>query len=122
MLLRIEPSSSLPIFEQLAAQLRLAVINGEVRDGERLPAAQELAESLEVNKHTVLHAYQLLRDEGLVELRRGRGAVVTAQHAEQYESLAAALEVVREEARKLGVPLSAVAKMVTQHPLTQERL
>ncbi|HLT85400.1 MAG TPA: GntR family transcriptional regulator [Phototrophicaceae bacterium] len=113
MLIRIDPSSPLPIFEQLAAQVRQAVIAGELASGERLPSARDLGESLEVNQHTVLHAYQLLRDEGLLELRRGRGAVVTAHAAEHYEPLLAALRAVRTEAAALGLPLSAVAAMLT---------
>ena len=113
MLLRIDPASPLPIFEQLAAQVRQAVVAGELSSGERLPSARDLAESLEVNQHTVLHAYQLLRDEGLLELRRGRGAVVTAHAAEHYAPLVAALRTVRAEAAALGLPLSAVAAMLT---------
>ncbi|TRW43825.1 GntR family transcriptional regulator [Georgenia yuyongxinii] len=112
MLLRIDPTSSALLFEQLAAQVRAAVVAGTVRSGERLPAARDLAESLDINQHTVLRAYQQLRDEGLLELRRGRGAVVTAHAAEQYERLGQALEVVRREAHALGLPLSAVAAMI----------
>lgn len=113
MLLRIDPASPLPIFEQLAVQVRQSVIAGEVASGERLPSARDLAESLDVNQHTVLHAYQLLRDEGLLELRRGRGAVITAHAAEHYAPLLEALEAVRQEAAALGLPLSAVATLLT---------
>lgn len=112
MLLRVDPSSARPLFEQLAAQLRVAVVDGELHSRERLPSARELADSLEINQHTVLRAYQLLRDEGLVELRRGRGAVVTARAAEHYDTLSRAIDGVREEATRLGIPLSAVAAMI----------
>jgi len=77
MLLRLGPDSAEPLFIQVAAAVRAQIANGEARPGDRLPAARDVASGLGVNVHTVLHAYQMLRDEGLVDLRRGRGAVVT---------------------------------------------
>lgn len=80
MLFRVDTLTGEPIFEQLAHQIRVAILQGELAQGEKLPPARQVAEALEVNLHTVLHAYQLLRDEGLIELRRGRGAIVTAHN------------------------------------------
>ncbi len=113
MLIRVDPSSSQPLYAQLADQVRAAVLRGELVSGERLPAARDLAASLDVNQHTVLHAFQLLRDEGLLELRRGRGAVVTSRAVEHYAPLVAALRTVRAEAARTGLPLSAVAALLT---------
>jgi GntR family transcriptional regulator len=78
MLLRVDPSLSVSLHEQIADGLKEAIAAGRVSDGERLPAARDLATSLDVNVHTVLRAYADLRDAGLIELRRGRGAVVRA--------------------------------------------
>lgn len=78
MLWRVDQRGSQPLYEQISGAVRLAVGERTLRPGARLPAAKELAASLDVNLHTVLSAYQALRDDGLIELRRGRGAVVIA--------------------------------------------
>ncbi len=101
MLFRIDPSATEPLFVQLAAQVRAAVADGSLRPGERLPAARDLAASLEINLHTVLRAYQDLRNEGLIELRRGRGAVITARAGQDLAALRRALAVVATESRRL---------------------
>lgn len=65
------------LYEQVAAEIRRAIADGEARPGERLPPAKDLAAVLGVNTNTVLRALRLLRDEGLLEFRRGRGASVS---------------------------------------------
>src|SRR5690606_31614983 len=77
MLIRIDAESTRPIFEQIAASVRADIVAGRLSAGDRLPPAREIAGALDINLHTVLHAYQQLRDESLVDLRRGRGAVVS---------------------------------------------
>jgi DNA-binding GntR family transcriptional regulator len=64
------------LHEQVAAELRRAIADGEARPGERLPPAKDLAAVLDVNTNTVLRALRTLRDEGLLEFRRGRGISV----------------------------------------------
>lgn len=77
MLISVDQTGSMPLYEQLLAQLRGAILRGEVGPGDRLPPARDLAATLGINMHTVLRAYGALRDEGLLHLRRGRGAVVS---------------------------------------------
>jgi GntR family transcriptional regulator len=66
----------LPLHERLAAAVRRAIADGSVGPGESLPTALQVADALGVHRNTVLRAYRLLRDEGTIELRAGRGAHV----------------------------------------------
>jgi GntR family transcriptional regulator len=73
---KIDAGGPLPLFEQVAAEIRRAISDGEVKPGERMPLAKDLATVLGVNTNTVLRALRLLRDEGLLEFRQGRGITV----------------------------------------------
>lgn len=111
MLIRVDPASERAIYEQIADSVRAGIASGRVRAGETLPPARSLAAGLEVNQHTVLHAYQLLRDEGLVDLRRGRGAVVTAA-AGAIAELHREAQALAARAAELGVGSAALAALV----------
>lgn len=100
MLVRVVPGDTTPLFEQIASQLRRAIAEGKVAPGERLPPARELGESLDVHMHTVLRAYDELRQEGLVELRRGRGAVVIGKSGGRARLLELARAFVLEGMRQ----------------------
>src|ERR1700728_1600678 len=74
--MKIDRSDSTLVFEQVAAETGRAILDGEATPGERLPPAKDLAAELGVNTNTVLRSLRLLRDEGLLEFRRGRGVTV----------------------------------------------
>ncbi|MDT0615238.1 GntR family transcriptional regulator [Streptomyces lancefieldiae] len=123
MLFRVLPSSPVPLGEQIAACVRGAIANGTAAPGERLPPAREVAESLGVNVHTVLRGYQRLRDEGLIELRRGRGAVITAAPGVAGQArLTEAVHGLITQARELGLTdqelLSMVHNCLSSTPVT----
>ena len=109
----IDHSSPVPLYEQVAAAIRRAIAEGEARSGERLPPAKDLAAVLGVNANTVFRALRLLRDEGLVEFRRGRGVSVTGIAPERSPVVAKARELV-EVARRYGYRPEDLAAIIEQ--------
>ncbi len=82
--IQIDESSDHPIYRQIYAQLRSAILSGTLEHGERLPATRELAGQLGLNRQTISTAYELLESDALVRGEVGRGSFVI------YESPAAA--------------------------------
>ncbi|WP_087007547.1 GntR family transcriptional regulator [Gulosibacter sp. 10] len=103
MLFRVDQSSSVSLADQIAVQIRAAIVSGDLAPGERLPPARELSVSLRVNMHTVLRAYQRLRDEELIEMRQGRGAYVREDAGALAVRVGELAMQLAEEARKLGL-------------------
>ena len=73
---KIDRTEPLALHDQVAAEIRRAIAEGEAQPGERLPPARDLAAVLEVNTNTVFRALRSLREEGLLDFRRGRGVSV----------------------------------------------
>jgi GntR family transcriptional regulator len=73
---KVDFAEDTPLYQQVAAEIRRAIAEGEARPGERMPLAKDLATVLGVNTNTVLRALRQLRDEGMLEFRRGRGITV----------------------------------------------
>jgi GntR family transcriptional regulator len=108
----VDRDDSLPLHEQVAAEIRRAIAEGEAGPGDRLPPARDLAAVLEVNSNTVLRAMRMLRDEGLLEFRRGRGVTV-AGTPERGAFLVRARELL-QFARKQGYRPDEVARMIEE--------
>ena len=70
---KVDRADPTDLYEQVAGEIRRAIADGEAKPGERLPPAKDLAAVLGVNTNTVLRALRVLREEGLLEVRRGRG-------------------------------------------------
>jgi GntR family transcriptional regulator len=81
------------LHDQVAAEIRRAIADGEAGPGDRIPQAKDLAAVLGVNTNTVLRALRLLRDEGLLELGRGR-AIVVAGTSDRGAVVAKAKELI----------------------------
>src|SRR5678815_2879658 len=78
MLFRPNPSSGVPIYVQLMEQVKHAIETGALRPGDQLPGIRPLAEELVINPNTVAKVYRELEHEGVIELRHGAGAFVSA--------------------------------------------
>lgn len=100
------------LHDQVAAQIRRAIAEGEAKTGERLPPARDLAAVMGVNTNTVLRALRLLRDEGLLEFRRGLGVRV-AGTPEQSEVIDRARELLHL-ARRQGYRRDELVAIIEQ--------
>lgn len=98
---KVKRDGDASLHDQVAAQIRNAIADGEAKPGERLPPAKDLAAVAGVNTNTVLRALRLLRDEGLLEFSRGRGVRVVGT-PERSALLSKARELL-EQARRDGV-------------------
>ncbi|MDA0638615.1 GntR family transcriptional regulator [Nonomuraea sp. MCN248] len=101
MLLTLDLNDARPLHEQVAAAVRRAIGEGHYAPGDRLPPARDLATALGINPNTVLRALRELRDEGLLEFRRGRGVSVAAR-ADARALLRERTRELLEEARRHG--------------------
>ncbi|MGI9598576.1 MAG: GntR family transcriptional regulator [Acidimicrobiales bacterium] len=114
MLFEVDTAAKAPLYEQIVVGIRRAISDGELTVGDRLPPARRLAESLDVNMHTVLKAYGTLRDEGILEMRRGRGVTVAAVAAKtnRLRELAGQLAA---EAKNHGLGRKEVLRLVEEY-------
>src|SRR5580658_9696786 len=111
---RIDRDDPALLHEQVAAQIRQAIADGEAKPGDRLPPARHLAAVTGVNTNTVLRALRLLRDEGLLELRQGHGIRVTGT-PERSAVLARVAELVAV-GRRSGITRAELARMIQSVP------
>lgn len=108
-MLTIDLASGRPLAEQVEAGLRTAIARGDVRPGDRLPTARQLAGDLAISLNTVARAYRALESDGLVTTVRGRGTVVSSNRqtdagtAPARASIAARLHEVVSDARLAGL-------------------
>ncbi|QOY61183.1 GntR family transcriptional regulator [Thermophilibacter immobilis] len=78
----ISNSSDKPIYEQIATQVRTAVMTGALSEGERLPSIRGLAAQLRISAITTKRAYQDLEAQGLIHTVPGKGCFVSEANVE----------------------------------------
>ena len=118
MLISVDERDPRPLYAQIVASIKDQIRQGFIRPGDDLPSVRELAESLGINLHTVHHAYQTLREQGVINLRLGQRARVAAPRqapasAEQVDRLLVQrLKELVTEAFHLGLSKADFRKLV----------
>ena len=113
--LKIDRSDPTSLHDQVAGEIRRAIADGEAKPGERLPPARDLAAVLGVNANTVLRALRLLRDEGLLEFRRGHGITVTGAAPKRSLVIERARDLI-QFARREGYGRDELLKLIESLP------
>jgi GntR family transcriptional regulator len=113
-LVKADAREPTPLYVQVAAELRRAIADGEAGPGDRLPLAKDLATVLGVNTNTVLRALHALRDEGLLEFRRGRG--ITVAGTPQRSAVAVKVNELIRYARQQGYRREELIAMIEAAP------
>ena len=112
MLIEVDLTSSEPLYGQIAAGVRRAIAEGEVRGGDTLPPGRTLAGALGVNLETVQRAYRQLADEGVVVSRVGRGTRVAESVDPGRLGVRDQLEALVTRASALGISRQQLAAML----------
>ena len=76
MFIRIQESSGIAIYDQVVRQIKYAIADGAIREGELVPSVRELAKTIAINPNTVSRAYQQLQNDKVLENVRGTGLAV----------------------------------------------
>lgn len=80
--MKLLQNSGVPIYQQIAEQLKTDILAGKLKEGEYLPSIRGLAKELKISVITTMKAYELLEAEGLVTAAQGKGFYVNAQDSE----------------------------------------
>lgn len=80
----VSNKSNRPLYEQIAIQIKTAIMNGELKEGDAIPSVRSLAKSLHISVLTVQKAYATLQDDGFIETTAGKGCYVSVQSQDFY--------------------------------------
>ncbi|MES2308894.1 MAG: GntR family transcriptional regulator [Verrucomicrobiota bacterium] len=120
MIFNLNPNGGVPLYRQIAQQLRGRIVSGQIASGEQIPSARELSTQLKVNPLTIQKVYQILEHEGLVETRRGLGTFVVegAKNNSAKEKLALlhpSIHQLISEAIPLGIDAETLTQEIERH-------
>ena len=101
--MKIDPTSSVTLYEQVRTQIIEQIESGELIVGSRLPTVRQLASELGVAPYTVARVYRILENDGFVETRGRNGTVVSGTKGTAEESLQLAASAYAVRATELGV-------------------
>lgn len=113
----ISNSSSQPIYEQIANQVKAHIISGVLQPGEVLPSIRNLAKELQISVITTKRAYEELEKEGFVETVGGKGTFVSGQNSEfirekRLKELEEKITEVVQEGKALNISVSEIKEMI----------
>lgn len=117
MLLKINMSGDVPIYQQIRNQIVLGLATGKLSAGEKLPTVRQLADDIGVNPMTVNKAYALLKDEGVIIIDRRHGAKMNRLQIEENalnESFDEKIELLAAEALMKGVSKEELKSHISQ--------
>jgi GntR family transcriptional regulator len=117
--IRIETSSGVPITRQIVDQIRNHCASGTLAPCDRMPSVRQLARELAVNQNTILHVYEKLTNEGLLERRQGDGTYVSdrlpsGQVKAQRELFEREMDRLVHRAVDLGIPGNEAGQMLEE--------
>ncbi len=114
----VSNKASRPLYEQIATQIRAAIMSGELKAGEAIPSVRSLAKSLHISILTVQKAYATLQEDGFIETTAGKGCYVSAQNQdfyleEQQKEIEKKFSEAIEIARASGISLENLIELLT---------
>ena len=101
MRVHIDYNSSEPIYRQAVEQIKLMVVSGQLREGDRIPSIRELARELAINPTTAAKVYTELEHAGVLALRQGQGAFI--RNNPNLVAPKAARKIVADQAQRMIV-------------------
>ena len=114
MLIEIDFESDEAIYVQLRNQIILGIATSTIREGDTLPSVRQLADNIGINMHTVNKAYNVLRQEGFIQLDKRRGAVISidVNKLQAMEELRTKMQILLAQTSCQGITREEVHEMI----------